>query len=172
MARNSLDQVASNLKDPLQPWNFGLLIPNIPGGGNGLSLSLRCQSTVIPGIQMEPALVELRGMQLQFAGRPLYSHNLPVTYLEARDIESRRALMNWFYFCRDFRNNTGNYKQDYATLADMELYDDVGKIVRTIRLYGVFPLDLQDAQTESTGSQPVALSGNFSYDYFRDLEAL
>lgn len=169
MRRTGLEDI-SNIKDPLLLYNWGLVIPNIPGGGNAYQMTLRCQTTAIPGLQNEPALVQLRGMELNYAGRPVYSHNLPITYLEARDMETRQSILRWMYMARDFRNNTGNYKEDYAVDCSLELYDDVGNVIRTIKLYGVFPLTLDDLATESSGSTVAAFSGTLSYDYFRDLE--
>lgn len=169
MQRTGLEDI-SQIKDPLLLYNWGLVIPNVPGGGNSYQLTLRCQTTAIPGITLEDALVQLRGMELNYAGRPVWSHNLPFTYLEARDMVTRQSLLRWFYTARDFRNNTGSYKEDYATDCDLELYDDVGNVVRTIRLFGVFPKSLDDLATESTGSTVAAFSGTFSFDYFRDIE--
>lgn len=173
MKRHTLEDI-SQIKDPLQTYNFGLIIPNVPGGGDSYQLSLRAQSTAIPGITIEPALVALRGMELVYAGRPVYSHNLPFNYIEARDIKSRQALLRWFYKARDFRggNAVGAYKEDYATTADLELYDDTGKVVRTVRLFGVFPTALEDIQTDSQSSTVALMTGTFSYDYFRDIEDL
>ena len=171
MARSGLEDI-SNIKDPLLTYNFGLIIPNIPGGGNGLQLTLRCQSTVIPGMNIEPALLGLRGMELQYAGRHTYSHTLPVTYVEARDMITRQSMLRWMYFARDFRNNQGNFKAEYSTSADIELYDDKGTVIRTIRLFGVFPLGVDDLGLESSGSTIAAFSCNLSYDYFRDIEDL
>lgn len=171
MKRHTLEDI-SQIKDPLQTYNFGLIIPNVPGGGDSFQLTLRAQGTVIPGITIEPALVALRGLELQYAGRPVYSHALPISHLEARDMKTRQAFMRWFYIARDFRGGAavGTYKETYATTVDVELYDDTGKVIRTIRLFGCFPTALEDLQTESQGSNVAIMSGTLSYDYFRDIE--
>lgn len=169
MSRTGLQDI-STLKDPLQTWNFGFIIPNVPGNGNGLALTLRCKSVVIPGMQLEVAELQLRGMQLNFAGRHVYSHTLPVTITEHRDMLSRQSILRWQYKARDFRNNTGSYKTTYATTADIELYDDTGAVIRTIRLYGLFPTQLDDLTTESAATAVAEMSVSFSYDFFRDLE--
>lgn len=169
MQRTGLEDI-SQIKDPLLLYNWALVIPNIPGGGNSYQMTLRCQTTAIPGLTFEEALVQLRGMELVYAGRPVYSHNLPFTMLEARDMITRQSLLRWFYTARDFRNNTGSYKEDYSTTCDLELYDDAGLVVRTIRLFGVWPKSLDDLSTESSGSTVATFSGTLSFDWFRDIE--
>lgn len=169
MRRTGLEDI-STIKDPLLLYNWGLVIPNIPGGGNSYQLTLRAQISSIPGLNIEPALVALRGMELHYAGRPTWTKSLPFTYIEARDMETRQSLLRWMYLARDFRNNTGTFKEDYAVNCDLELYDDTGAVIRTIRFFGVFPLTLDDLATESQGTTVAAMSGTFSFDYFRDIE--
>jgi hypothetical protein len=171
MKRHTLEDI-SQIKDPLQTYNFGLIIPNVPGGGDSYQLTLRAQTAIIPGVNIEPALVALRGLELVYAGRITYSHSIPFTYIEARDMKTRQALLRWFYLARDFRgsNPVGTYKETYSTTVDLELYDDTGKVIRTIRLFGVFPTALEDLGTDSQSTQVAAMTGTFSYDYFRDIE--
>lgn len=168
MARTGLEQVLS-LPDPLLSYNFDLVIANVPGGGNSRSLAIKCMTTSIPGVQIEPSLVQLHGAEAQFAGRIMYTKNLPFTYLEDRLIDSRTSLLNWFYFARDIRNNSGAFKSEYATIGDMKLYNDKGEIARTIRLYNMFPLTLEDAGMDGASSNPVQITGSFSYDYHEDI---
>lgn len=162
----------SRIKDPLMVYNFNLLIANVPGGGDGEQLMLRCQSTSIPGMQIDQVPVDLRGMTLRYAGRHMYGGTLPATYIEARDLKTRSALLRWMYFARDFRNATGNYKADYATNIDVELFDDREQtVIRTIRCFGAFPTEVQEVNLESAGQNAV-VSVTFSYDWFQDLEDL
>lgn len=169
MARNGLDDIAG-IKDPLLLYNFSLIIPNVPGGGDGLALTLRCNAATIPGKQIEPVLVQLRGLELQFAGRDLYEHNFQATYLETRDIVTRKSLLRWSRKARDFRGRySGSYKSEYATQADLELYDDVGNVVSAIRMYGFFPLNVDSLQTESGSSTAAMYPVTFSYDWFEDI---
>lgn len=168
MVRTSLSDILS-LPDPFLPYNFDLVVANVPGGGNSRSLTTKCMSTSIPGVTIEPALVQLHGAEAQFAGRIIWSHNLSVTYLETRDISTRQTLTGWFFYARDIRNNTGSYKAQYATLAQLLLYDDVGNVTRTIQLENCFPLTLEDAAISGNESTPVNLTGTLSYDFFQDV---
>jgi len=169
-SRHSYSDI-SRLKDPLLVYNYNMLIANVPGGGDGEQLMLRCQSTTLPGMQLEQIPVDLRGMTLRFAGRQQYSGTLSASFTEHRDMKTRSALFRWKYFARDFRDATGNYKADYSTNIDIELFDDRNEVIRTIRLFGCFPTDVQDVSLESAGQNAV-VQVTFSYDWFRDLEDL
>jgi hypothetical protein len=163
----------SRIKDPLMTYNFNLLIANVPGGGDGEQLMLRCQSASIPGMQIDQVAVDLRGMTLRYAGRHVYNGTFSASYIEARDIKTRSALLRWMYFARDFRNASGNYKADYATNIDVELFDDREQtVIRTIRCFGAFPYEVQEVQLESGASTNAVIQVSFSYDWFQDLEDL
>lgn len=163
MARPSYSDVRS-LPDPLLSYNFALVIPNIPGGGDTKRLTLKCQSTSIPGTSVEDVTVSLHGIDLKFAGRQMWTHTLSATYIETRDMGTRFAVKQWIEFARNSRNNSGNFKSDYATIADLILYDDVGNEIRTIRMEGFFPQNLDDAAVDGTNSAAVTVTVSWVYD--------
>lgn len=163
MARTSLSDVRS-LPDPLQGWNYDLIIPNIPGGGDTRSLTIKCMTASIPGVSLDDVMVSLHGVEVKYAGREVFTHTMDVTYLETRDMGTRDALRNWMETARNVRNNTGGYKSEYATQANLQLYDDTGAVVRTIVMDGFFPQNLQDAALDGSNSTPVNVSVSFFYD--------
>lgn len=167
MLKNSLQDIRS-LPDPLLGFNFTMLIPNIPGGGDSRAMALKCMQSVIPGQQLEAVLVALSGYEVKFAGRVVYSHTLPVVFLETRDMSTRDALKQWQDMARDVKNNTGNYKTAYATDVKLQLFDDTGSVVRTVNVYGVYPEDVSDVQLDGSSSAAVSVSATFSYDYWQD----
>jgi len=168
MARTGLTEI-NELPDVLQGWNFDLVIANVPGGGDGRSLMVKCQTTAIPGVVIEPVLVGLHGAEVQFAGRQVYSHNFTATFIESVDISTRQALLGWSDFCRNTRDNTGRPKSEYSTTVDLVLYNDAGETVRTIRLFGAFILNLEEGALDGASSTPVILTASFSYDFFNDV---
>ena len=163
MARTAYTDVRS-LPDPLLSYNFDLIIPNIPGGGDTKRLTIKCQSSSIPGTSVEDVTVSLHGVDLKFAGRQMWSHTLTTTYVETRDMSTRFAIKRWIEFCRNTRLNSGNYKANYATLADLVLYDDVGNVIRTTRMEGFFPQTMDDAAVDGTSSTVVTIGVTFAYD--------
>ncbi len=171
MARTWVLQDLAGLPDPLQPYNFDLSIPNVPGGGNGYQLMLRCASATLPGHANEDGILPLRGSEITYAGRPLWEHAFNPTFSEHRDMVSRQSLLNWILYARDNRTSptAGAYMTNYKTIGDLIIYDDIGKEIRRIRLHGLWCQSLQEAQLESQGSGPVMLGASFRYDWFEDL---
>lgn len=169
MARSSYAENRS-LPDPLFSYNFDLVIPNVPGGGDGRMLKLKCMSTSIPGVSLDDVEVTLHGATSMYAGREIYTHTLQATFLETRDLSTRDALNGWIAFARSARTNTGTYKVQYATDADLLLYDDTGSnVIRTIRMEGFYCKAMDDAAVDGSSSTAVTIGATFSYDLHYDL---
>lgn len=152
------------LPDPLLSYNFDLIIPVVPGGGDGKGLTVRCKSTSLPGTSVDDVTVSIHGVDLKYAGKQLWTHTLQVQYQETRDMLVSTALKRWIEFARNTRQNTGSYKVNYETTADLVLYDDAVKVIRTIRLEGFFPQTMDDAALDGSSSTPVEISATFFYD--------
>lgn len=163
MAKTSLNDIRS-LSDPLMSYNWDFVIPNMPGGGDSRSLTFKAQSTSIPGVQLEPVIVGLHGIEVTYAGRQMFSHTLDVTFLETRDIGTRTAIRNWMELARNQEANSGDYKANYSTEVQMILYDDTGAEVRKIRMFGVYPSSLQDVAVDGSQGAIVQVAITFSYD--------
>lgn len=171
MARSAILRDLSGLPDPLQPWNYDLSIPNVPGGGNGQRLLLACQSASIPGHAIADGVMQLRGAEITYAGHTQWEHDFAPSFIECRDMVARTSLTGWQFYCRDNRRSptAGSYMANYKTQGDIILYDDAGVTVRTIRLFGLWLQAVQQAPLESSGSGPVVLGANFKYDWWEDL---
>lgn len=164
MPRPSLDD-ATSLPDPFLTYNFNLVFGRgIPGGGDIRSTSFKAQSTSLPGIQIDPVTVPYRGTELQFAGRQLWSKTQEVTFLEVRDISTRTTFRNWLEFARNNNQNSGSYASQYKVDGLIELYDDIPNLVRTIRMVGMFPLNVGDMALDGSTSQAGQLQVTFSFD--------
>lgn len=164
MSRTSL-QDTSGLPDPLLSYNFDLIIPSVPGGGSGRGLTLRCKSSVLPGAQLEQVTAGLHGVEVNYAGRQIWTKTFTATFVETRDVEVRNRILAWIKFARDNKNNSGNYKAGYAVDVVMLLYDDIPNVVKECTIVKVFPLSLEDATMDGSQGQLVEISVNFSYDY-------
>jgi hypothetical protein len=163
MARTGLNDIRS-LPDPFFGYNFDLIIPNVPGGGDARSLTIKCMSTSLPGKSTEDTTVSLHGVDVKYAGREMYTHTLSVVYLETRDLGTHRAISAWLDLQRNARNNTGSYKTEYATEANLQLYDDTGAVIQTIKLDGFFPQNMDDSALDGSNSTPVNIAVTFVYD--------
>lgn len=165
MARTSLNDVRG-LVDPLQEWNFDLFFPRIPGiGGNQTrNLTIKCQTTALPGMQLDQVTVALHGVEVNFAGRQIYQKTFTATFIETRDTGTRTAIRGWIEFARNNRTNQGNYKSDYAVDLEMTLYDDIPNVVQRTMLRSAFPINLDDSNLDGGNSGILTYNVTFSYD--------
>lgn len=145
-------------------YNFDLIIPNVPGGGKTRDLTIKVMTTSIPGMSLDDVTVTLKGIDVKYAGRQMFTHTLEATYIETRDLTTHDAITNWIRLARDVRTNTGNNKSAYATTANLVLYDDSNRAIRTYVLDGFFPQTIGDAALDSSSSAPVTMSVTFFYD--------
>ena len=164
MGRTALQDLRS-VGDPLQQYNWDVIIPNIPGSGDGRLLTFKAMSTSIPGFMLEEVPVRIRGYELRFAGTPNWSHSWQVTFLETRDISTRNLLLNWKRLARDWETNSGSYKAVYATTMQLVLYDDIPQVAQTIYMNGAFPQTVDDSAIDGATSGAVTTGCTFSYDY-------
>ena len=163
MGRSSLYNVHA-LPDAFQVWNFDLFFPSIPGGGDNVTLTYKCQSTSIPGFNLEPVDIELAGVKKKEAGRATYNHTFPCTMLEVVDFSTRRALRNWRETCRSWKKNNGTMSSAYKVNGQLVLYDNQPSAVRTIMIYGMWPETVDDLSLEQASTAGF-LSITFSYDW-------
>lgn len=170
MGRTSISDIRG-VGDPLQQWNWDLFIPNMPGTSNSRPFTFKCQTTSIPGFQIEPVLVGLHGVELSYAGRALYTKTFDCTLLESRDGNTRDMFTKWKELARSWKLNTGTSKDIYATNGELVLYDDTPSVIRTIKIYGMWPSNLADSQLDGQASQAVTHSVTFTYDWVDDSAA-
>lgn len=163
MARTSLSDLRS-LPDPMQQYNWDLIIPNLPGTPNSKPFTFKAMTTSIPGSLLEKVDVNFHGIQLGFAGRENYAHTLPITLLETADIGTRDMIRRWQKIARNNRTNTGSFKDTYATTVEMVLYDDLPTERKRIRLIGCFPESLDDTGVDGGTSGIVQINCTLHYD--------
>lgn len=162
--RTSLQDVRS-LVDPLQTYNWDVIISAMPGTADSRTFTYKAQSTSIPGFMLEQVPVALHGVEVRYAGRANYSHSFQLTLIETRDMGTRNMLRRWQKLARDWQQNSGSYKNVYSTTIELVLYDDIPSEIATLNLIGCWPETVDDSSVDSTSSGVVTTSVTFSYDY-------
>lgn len=166
MSRSGLQEAISIL-DPLQTWNWDLIIPRIPGAADTRELTYKCTSTTIPGSSIEPVGMEAHGVKLNFAGRRVWSGTWNATFIESREGSTRDHFVKWMEMTRSWENNTGSYKSQYAVPIEITQYDDLPVAVRRIKLINAFPTAMGEPQLDQQ-SGIVTYEITFSYDYTQE----
>lgn len=167
MPRTHLQEVLST-QDPLQTWNWDLIIPFIPGVPGTRGLTYKAVSTQIPNSAVEQVGLEAHGVKLNFAGKRIWSQQWECTFFESRDASTRDNFVRWHEFMRSWKNNSGSYKSEYALTAALQLYDDRPLVVRNFEMVNLFPLEVTQTNLDQA-SEIVRYSVNFSYDLVQEL---
>jgi hypothetical protein len=167
MARSGLQETVGIL-DVLQTWNWDVLFARVPGSADARGLTTKCISTVLPGSQLEQVKLEAHGIQLNYAGRRVWTQTWDCTFVESRDANSRGLLIGWQEAARSWVNNSGSYKSQYAVPVQLTMYDDIPLQARLIQLENAFPINVGDATLDQS-SGIVQYSVTFSYDYTTEI---
>lgn len=164
MARTSLRDVG-NLSDPLMTYNFDLQFNGIEDFGDARDITIRLMTTSLPGMQIDQVTVPLHGVEVNYAGRQIYSKQFTATLHETRDVKARDFLRKWTRACRNNLTNKGLLKERYAKNATMILYDDVPNVVSQTLIVGIWPLSFDDLQLDGSQSTAAQYNVTFSFDY-------
>ena len=152
-----------SILDPLFTYNWNVLFPTIPGSDDTRELSYKAISSEIPSSQIEQVPLETKGIKLNFAGRRMYTGTWQVTFVETRTASTRDKFLKWQDIARSIVTNSGSYKSLYAVTAELQLFDDVPNLVRSIRLLGCFPTEVGTATLDQSSSI-VQYACTFSFD--------
>lgn len=167
MARSSFTDIQS-LQDPAQSWNFSLFLPTIPGSSDTRDLTFKCMTTDMPGAGLDDVAVPLAGVELHFAGRATFTHDLNVTFLETSDWGTREKFRRWRETIRSWDQNTGSPAAAYKVNAMIEVYNDIPQVVRTCQIKGLWPMTIAEVQLDGGQSNLVTLQITFKYDQWQD----
>lgn len=152
------------LPDPLLQYRWTLIVPNVPGGGDGRRLQYQCRTAAIPGLTDEKQTTTSHGVDLHWMGRTQFGGSFAASFFETRDMVIFNTIRAWKLLGRDPRAGSGSYKADYATTAQLLLLDDTLKVVKTVNMDGFFPTEMGEASLDGASSAPVEFSVTFSFD--------
>lgn len=168
MGRTSHSDIMS-LPDAAQTWNFDLRFSRIPGSSiRAERLTFKVKTTSIPGSSIEPVKIELHGVSKQEAGRATYEHTFNCTFLETIDYETYLAFRGWRDKARSWKRNTGVNSQEYKVPLELDLYDNAGAVILTLKMAGSFPTAMNEIQLDGAQSSVIDLGMTLSFDYIDD----
>jgi hypothetical protein len=167
MARTSLANVSS-IADPATSWEYDLFLPTIPGSTNTSQVTFRCQSSALPGAALDPVEVALHGVVLKYAGRAIYTHTFESVFMEGSDYLMRTTFINWRESARSWLNNTGTLASAYKVNGQIQVYNSIPNVVKTVNIYGMWPETVGDYPLDGTASNLLTLTVTWQFDYTED----
>lgn len=183
MAKVTLTELQS-LPDPLTSDLYELVIGKIPGsassnatssggaaatgvaGAGANALRIQCQQVTVPSKTVEAVQVDLAANTLMFAGRMTFDHSMNITFVENRRMDIFNTLDAWAEYCRNKETQLGHYKADYASTAELYVYDQIGTVIKTFKIYGLWINIIPEYQFDSAAANLVTVSSTFQYDYW------
>lgn len=166
--RSSMFNVQA-LPDAFQSHLFDLFFPSIPGMSNTSDLTFKCQTSALPGFALDNVEIALQGVTKNEAGRAIYSHTMAATFLETVDQSTRAAFRNWREMIRSWENNSGSPPSAYKVNGELVLYDNIPNVVRTIKIFGMWPESVDEVQLAGNESNAVFLSVTFRFDWTKEI---
>lgn len=134
-----------------------------PTGGDA-ALRLRCQQVAFPGGQVEPVLVGLNGMNLNYRGRKLWTWQMAVTFVEYIDGTVWGTLKSWQESIVGSTSGNGTPKATYATTGTLNIMDEAGNPAQVAIIESIWPSDVPDVQIDGTQAGPFLVNAVFTYD--------
>ena len=167
MSRSSLNDMLGSIVDPALPWNFDLVIDRLPTGvsGNVRDITIRCQTTSMPGVQFSPVEVEAHGVKLKYRGRKQYQNTIECQFIENVDWSTYQLFKEWANLQLNWTNNTGSSSAIYKTTGTIITYDDAGNVTKEQAIKGLWIEQIQDIQLDGSQDGYVQPNVTFSYDY-------
>lgn len=167
-----------NLKDPLKQfvstWNFAF-----PAGSplqqiiNTEQLELRCQSYGFPTLTGDTTDVIWGGFARRYAGKQTRQGEWSVDFVEVWDAEIVDSFKKWVNIYHNYKNGTITLLDDYTATVNISLVNpDVyepkpeGITRYDVRLYDVFPSQINVPEIDASSSDAIKLGVTFNFNYF------
>lgn len=155
---------ARNLGDSLRQYNFELVIPNVPGGGDGDILRLRVISTSLPGLSSEMVERAQHGFTIKEAGRGNTPRSLPCEFFESSDLTVYKMLKAWHTLQWNPQTGAQATASVYKTKGYIKVLGNDRAEKVSIVLNGLCIEDVPDSALSGESSEQVRIAPTFSYD--------
>lgn len=155
--------------DPLRSYNFDLVIPSMPGFGNGLFLRIGVTTTSIPGAGSNTFESNHHGHTLKHAGRGTHPRTLVAEYEETGNLDVINAFRSWRNLQWDPETGVQAPPDVYKTDGFLQLFNSSKELIKNMRIRGLFVEEIADAPLDGGADDSVKVSITFSYDDHVDI---
>jgi len=163
MAEMGVNALKNNLTNPARTYLWEMIIPNPIGGGDSETLTLRCQSTNVPGRSFGEIKVPFKqSAGLKFPGKLTYSQIWACTFIEGEDKKIFDAIHAWNQSVINDYENIGEGDTEIKQDLYLTLLTTKGDEALKIKLVGCYPQEVGEValnyETEDSIKYPVTFS--------------
>lgn len=164
--RMSVDSLKANLTNPQRSYLWEVLFPNLLGGGDAESLSVRAQSANIPGrgVGSSIKVPYKQTAGVKFPGKLTYSQSWQVTFIEGEDQKIFQAMYAWSQLLVNDVTGVGAGDENIKANVYFNLLNTKDGESRKIKLIGCYVESMADVATSYSDEGTVSYPVTFSYD--------
>jgi len=166
----SAETLKYNLTNPARTYMWDIIFPRVVGGGDNNALTIRAQSTAIPGRSIGTILLPYKATAgVIYPGKNTYDHEWSVTFLEGEDKKIHNAIYTWMNYAVDDIYGFG--AGDLVVKSDIYLRllsTRSGSEHAVFRMVGAFPTNIAKAELDNASEDVVRYSVTFGYDRWVD----
>lgn len=165
MANVSADKLKVNLTNSQRTFMWEVIIPDPIGGGDTEALTVRAQSTSIPGREFGKIHIDYKNTAgFNVPGKVKYSQNWTVTFVEGEDRKIRKAITDWMQQIIHDTQMVGLGDPFIKKNVYFRLLSSNGDKINSIKLVGAYPEKIDDTSVDYNTEDVVKYGVTFSFD--------
>ena len=160
-----VDSFKNNLTNPARVYLWEIILPSLIGGGDHLALTLRAQSTVIPGRSVGEILIPYKQTAgVKYPGKLTYTHTWDVTFVEGEDSRIFRAIHDWNQKIVDDFDGVGDGDSEIKADILLNLLTTKGQPYNLFKMVGAYPQAVGDIPLDYGAEAQINFPVTFSFD--------
>ena len=165
-----IDEFRSSFSGELsKPSKFSVTV-NLPGNlgsiVNAKTLSLRCESAVLPGRTVATSDLRIYGPTEKYPYQSSYE-DVVLTFMCDESLVEKTVFNTWMDLINPVDNWNFEFKKNYASDIIVNQYDNYGNKIHEVTLYDAFPIAVNQLDLDWSSDAPYhKLSVVFAYTYW------
>lgn len=177
MAGSIADFKASFNQDLARPSRFDVNVPIpiglLPYRGIGRTLSMRCESTELPGRSISTTTMKVYGAEEKYPYQTAYG-DISLTFIVGDDMGEKKFFDGWLDWINPTINYNLKYKADYAVPLTINQYTVQNQLSYSVTMLDAFPVAVNQLDLDWSSDGHHKLTVTFAYTSWRNnsVEAL
>lgn len=174
MATGSISDFLSSFnKELARPHHFDVSVALPPNLGDykrsERALSLRCESTELPGRSLMTTSMKIYGVEEKFPYMSSYN-DISLTFIVSDDMIEKKIFESWLNFIHPTATFNFKYKYEYARDMVITQYDLKKKMSYQVILKNAYPIAVNPLSLDWGSDGYHKLNVTFVYDYWKSSE--